>query len=173
MKNNYLKRGDVLRVYRGLYYHYGVYVGNGRVVHFCSTGMNELDSSSADIVETSFARFSKGDDVSVDNRYVARYSSEEVVERAKKMIGTQMGKYDLYGNNCEHFANWCKTGETMSYQSRRISSLLKEFSTTLGGLAYAFEEIRSEIEKTCYDNVLAGKNTRNELGLISILDLLG
>jgi hypothetical protein len=61
----------------------------------------------------------------------------------------------------------------MSYQSRRISSLLKEFSTTLGGLAYAFEEIRSEIGKTCYDNVLAGKNTRNELGLISILDLLG
>ena len=47
--------GTILRVFRGFYFHYGVYVGNGRVVHFCSTGDNELDSASADIIVPMFA----------------------------------------------------------------------------------------------------------------------
>ena len=35
------------------------------------------------------------------------YSAEETVERARSRLGEE--KYDLFFNNCEHFAIWCKT----------------------------------------------------------------
>jgi cell wall-associated NlpC family hydrolase len=34
--NNYPKPGDILAVSRGLYYHYGVYAGRNRVIHYTS-----------------------------------------------------------------------------------------------------------------------------------------
>jgi len=42
------------------------------------------------------------------------YSPRETVARAKSKIGTS--DYNLFGNNCEHFAIWCKTGAHKSYQ---------------------------------------------------------
>ena len=105
--------GSILRVFRGLYFHYGVYVGNGKVVHFCSTGDNELDSASADIIETSLSRFSKGDFVSVDTQEKPLFEGEEIVRRARMSIGTKLGTYNLLSNNCEHFANWCRCGKRL------------------------------------------------------------
>lgn len=60
--------GSVLRAYRGLYFHYGVYVGGGKVVHFSSKGKGEMNAATADIILTSFKAFSKGDVVSLDTR---------------------------------------------------------------------------------------------------------
>ena len=57
--------GDVIYASRGLYKHYGIYIGNGRVVHFAALGGNELDASKAEIVETSLAEFLKGADLAV------------------------------------------------------------------------------------------------------------
>lgn len=118
--------GDILRVFRGIYYHYGVYVGNGRVVHFCSTTRNELDSLSADIVETSLSRFANGDPVSVDTQIVPMFDREEVVRRARRSIGTKLGTYNLLSNNCEHFANWCRCGRSMSTQVRDVDNIFNE-----------------------------------------------
>ena len=42
------------------------------------------------------------------------YSPEETVKRARSKIGER--KFFLPGNNCEHFAIWCKTGVRQSYQ---------------------------------------------------------
>ena len=42
------------------------------------------------------------------------YSPEETVKRARSKIGER--KFFLQGNNCEHFAIWCKTGVRQSYQ---------------------------------------------------------
>lgn len=118
--------GDILRVFRGFYFHYGVYVGNGRVVHFCSTTSNELDALSADIVETSLSRFSKGDTVSVDTQIPSSFDREEIVRRARKSIGTKLGTYNLLSNNCEHFANWCRCGRSVSTQVRDVDNLFNE-----------------------------------------------
>lgn len=36
---DFFQRGDVIGVYRnGLYEHYGIYLGNGRVIHYCGEG---------------------------------------------------------------------------------------------------------------------------------------
>ena len=87
--------GDIIKAFRGIYFHFGVYVGEGKVVHFCSTGGNELDPNSADIVETSFSRFSKGDWVCVDKLEEPLYDREEIVRRARSEIGTKLGTYNL------------------------------------------------------------------------------
>lgn len=42
------------------------------------------------------------------------YSPEETVARAKSRLGEE--NYNLAGNNCEHFALWCKTGVQESHQ---------------------------------------------------------
>ena len=42
--------------------------------------------------------------------------NEEVIKRARSRIGEQ--QYGVFNNNCEHFANWCKEGDSKSGQAR-------------------------------------------------------
>ena len=42
------------------------------------------------------------------------YSPEETVQRARSKLGES--EYNLFLNNCEHFAIWCKTGVSKSEQ---------------------------------------------------------
>lgn len=46
------------------------------------------------------------------------YSPEETVNRAKSKIGNK--GYNLFTNNCEHFAIWCKTDISESNQINKI-----------------------------------------------------
>jgi hypothetical protein len=46
------------------------------------------------------------------------YSDEETVERAFSRLGEK--EYNLVINNCEHFAMWCKTGVSVSYQVKKV-----------------------------------------------------
>ena len=47
-------------------------------------------------------------------RKIKVFSAEETVKRAESRIGEK--EYNLISNNCEHFAIWCKTGISESYQ---------------------------------------------------------
>lgn len=51
------------------------------------------------------------------------YSPDETVERARSRLGEK--KYDLLMNNCEHFAIWCKTGLSKSYQIEKLLKALR------------------------------------------------
>lgn len=150
-------KGDVLKVNRGIYFHYGVYAGEDRVVHFSAPkGENETNPLTANICEVSLEDFAKGGEPEVDTNFEPAYEPDEIVERARLMIGTQLGRYNLVGNNCEHFANWCKTGNTKSSQSKAVGEVLRNLSETAGKLVSAFEEIRSDSGQKCYDSILAG-----------------
>lgn len=54
-------------------------------------------------------------------------SSEEVVNTAKKMIGT--GGYHLLYNNCEHFVYQCKFGEKKSSQVDEVREKMSKISS--------------------------------------------
>lgn len=141
--------GDIIKAFRGIYFHFGVYVGEGKVVHFCSTGGNELDPNSADIVETSFSRFSKGDWVCVDKLEEPLYDRGEIVRRARSEIGTKLGTYNLLSNNCEHFANWCRCGKLVSHQKILVESLVDTVVSTapfLGALKEVVTAVFQEDE---------------------------
>lgn len=155
-----MEEGDVIGVSRGVYDHYGVYIGNNRMIHYTSeAGDIALDGI---ISETSFERFLRDrDDYFIFNleylepRIYQRwadlerrgllnamvvpqefslmdiamrtwqkaqkrqvFSADETIARAKSRLGEK--SYNLLTNNCEHFAIWCKTGLSKSYQVEAI-----------------------------------------------------
>lgn len=119
--------GDVLSVNRGIYKHYGVYVGNDTVVHFSGGEGFELSAKRTCIRKISLENFRKNDEIQIETRCCESYSRKETVMRALGAVGTEKGKYALPWNNCEHFANWCRYGE-------KRSSQVEQFVSKVGGL---------------------------------------
>lgn len=148
MREEFLQPGDVVGVSRaGLYEHYAVYIGDGRVIHYAGEG-NDF-SGRILVHEASFADFIKNATnyfvvyfdgtkpfkiqssknfvfnsvidyypEQFQNRNWQTYSDEETVKRAVSRIGEE--RYSLISNNCEHFAIWCKTGISDSSQVRSV-----------------------------------------------------
>src|SRR6185369_13976050 len=75
--------------------------------------------AAATIRMDTMADFASGGTVEVVP-YAAAAPAAEVVARATSRLG-QSG-YDLFANNCEHFARWCKTDEHLSEQSRAAAA---------------------------------------------------
>ena len=130
--NNYLKdtaslnAGDVIwanRMYRGYpINHSGIFVGNGRVIHFTTIDKNDANTENAVIHESSFEDFALNCRVRVIN-FPESFSPEETVERARSRLGEK--GYDIISNNCDHFATWCKTGKNMSMQVDGLESIME------------------------------------------------
>ncbi|MDG2471453.1 MAG: lecithin retinol acyltransferase family protein [Pirellulaceae bacterium] len=162
--------GDHLYVDCGGYSHHGIYIGGGRVIHFDSTPvrklMGSLHGAPPRIVEVSLADFHEGkpahirvypsnDDAQKSERTLMssdRFSDElflepagnlchprqQVVDRAKSRLG-ETG-YDLFNNNCEHFAVWCKTG---CQRSSQVESARRVGRSGAAGLAAGAAIFRS------------------------------
>jgi Lecithin retinol acyltransferase len=96
---------------RRAYRHHGIYVGNGKVVHYAGLayGLHR-----GPVEEVSLARFSRGRPVWVSSSAPVSFDSREVVRRARSRVGENC--YRLLTNNCEHFCEWCFRGESRSYQ---------------------------------------------------------
>lgn len=110
-----MARGDQIYVMRelvgipALYQHHGVDCGDRSVIHYSKAG--EI----ATITRTSYDHFSWGHAV-MPVFHDTCYLADTVIERAESRLGEQ--RYDLFLNNCEHFATWCKTGRHESAQLR-------------------------------------------------------
>ena len=110
------------------YKHYGVYIGDYQVIHFSGSKGHETDANLAEIIQTSLRGFLKGDFLFIQtDREIAQYDNtlkpfpaDEVIQRAKSMLGQQRGKYNLKDNNCEHFANWCRYDKKFCRQITEI-----------------------------------------------------
>ena len=100
---------------RRWYVHHGIYVGDGKVVHYQGYSRSGRKSS---VTLVSLEGFSRGRPVSVCADGRAVYSGLEIVDRAMSRLGED--SYDILSNNCEHFCLWCLAG---SAQSRQIEAL--------------------------------------------------
>ena len=108
--------GDHLRVPRqhGLFYHHGIDLGDGTVAHYLE---------GRKILRSSLQEFSAGQRLTIVIH--PKCSPKSVIlRRAISRIGEE--KYNLLFNNCEHFANWCKTG---IHRCDQIEELLKDGKT--------------------------------------------
>ena len=97
---------DHLRVPRqhGLFLHHGIDLGDGSVAHYLE---------GREILRSPLEEFTRGQEVSVVSHDQASPAGV-TLRRAMSRIGEQ--NYNLLFNNCEHFANWCKTGRHRSGQ---------------------------------------------------------
>jgi len=109
--------GDIIYVQRhgGVYKHYGVYAGDGKVIHFAALAGAEISAENAVVHETNLENFLKGGVLRLDRKSRAQFSRPEIVERARSQIGSK--EYNLVFHNCEHFARWCKTDV---YESEQV-----------------------------------------------------
>lgn len=151
-KSKSIKPGDVIFVNRGLYKHYGVYVGNDTVIHFSGGSNGELSAQKACILKTSLEKFRKDGKIQVENRQNMQeksFSPRETVMRAMNAVGSEKGKYSLIWNNCEHFANWCKYGEKRSVQVEKAAKNLARISVLTFGLIFLpeLEEIKEKFDE--------------------------
>lgn len=100
------------------YQHYGVYIGNGKVIHFAPIEGQEISFENGIIHETTLEKFLNGRSLKIDVNIENKFSEWEIIQRARSRLGEK--DYDLLMNNCEHFARWCVTGEHVSYQVNDI-----------------------------------------------------
>ena len=113
-------------------------------MHF---GRGIFDIDNAVIEQVDMETFSQSRSVVVVDSKI-EFPPEEVVQRALSRLGER--SYDLWNNNCEHFANWCRSGdhcspqiditETIARQTAAIAAkpILKKIAAsaaTRGGLA--------------------------------------
>ena len=127
------------------YNHYGVYAGNNEVIHFVKgKGIQQaplekfLDCSrsTSDFQVKHFPQSKKALEIMLKNRNLNSsdiantlndyhfYSAKETLQRAKSCIDSPDWSYSLMGNNCEHFAVWCKTGIKYSAQVENFWDIL-------------------------------------------------
>lgn len=114
-----MAKGDHLYVDRGLgsFTHHGIDCGDGTVIHY-----KDGDS----IVRSTREFFSGGQPIQVCY-HTHSDPPEVVVKRAMSRIGER--DYHLIFNNCEHFANWCKTGQ---HESRQVHQAMA--ASVVGGV---------------------------------------
>ncbi|CAB3733292.1 lecithin retinol acyltransferase family protein [Paraburkholderia rhynchosiae] len=96
---------------RSGYEHHGIYVGNGRVVHYAGFAGS---AHRGPVEEVELDRFAAGHPLSIRATPCARYIGEEAVCRARSRLGEN--RYRLLTNNCEHFCAWVLLGESRSEQ---------------------------------------------------------
>lgn len=120
-----MARADQIYVMRplvgidGVYQHHGIDYGDGSIIHYRKTGDQAI------ISRTSFETFSWGNPVYPVHHSLAD-SADVVIDRAESRLGEQ--QYDLFFNNCEHFATWCKTGRWESAQLANFGLRLDQLS---------------------------------------------
>ncbi|HUL67393.1 MAG TPA: lecithin retinol acyltransferase family protein [Burkholderiaceae bacterium] len=97
------------------YTHHGIYVGNGKVVHYA--GLYRA-LTRGPVEEVSLEEFADGQAVQVKVGAKALYPAAMIVERARSRLGED--RYRITTNNCEHFCEWCLRGESRSEQIERL-----------------------------------------------------
>jgi hypothetical protein len=118
-----MARGDQIYVIReflniqGVYEHHGIDCGDGTVIHY--------RKPSERIERTTMATLTQGSRVYV-KQYTTCFIPDVVVHRAESRVGER--RYNLLFNNCEHFANWCKTGVSDSLQVRNFIPVLSDIN---------------------------------------------
>ena len=100
-------------------HHYAIYTGDGKAIQYAAVGGKGIKGSRAAILESNIADEEKGTGYKWEKVETgSKFSPEEIVRRAEKLKGRKV-TYDIYNNNCEHFARLVVEGSARSYQSER------------------------------------------------------
>lgn len=142
-ENLHISKGSLLKFKSIGYYHWAIFIGNGK---YCHLTQDKVDSRCSSVVLSEavageLETIIKIDDLSdlnyetteiiVDNSGDSRkkpFSPETIVERALSKTGKCT--YDLLKNNCEHFVTWCRYGDGESKQVEQAIATGKEMANT-------------------------------------------
>ncbi|KAF6333955.1 hypothetical protein mRhiFer1_013085 [Rhinolophus ferrumequinum] len=121
--------GDLIEIFRPIYRHWAIYVGDGYVIHLAppseiaGAGAASIMSALTDkaIVKKELLCDVAGrDKYHVNNKHDGKYPPlppSKIVQRAEELVGQEM-LYKLTSENCEHFVNDLRYGVPRSDQVR-------------------------------------------------------
>lgn len=123
--------GDMVRIPMREMYHYGVCIGEDRMIQFGEPILgNPKPKEEIRIMETDIAGFLGGEFAEVaelDRKELKqRRKIEDIVSYAESRLGE--GGYDILYNNCEHFANECVFG---LHRCSQVDSVREEMEKKL------------------------------------------
>jgi hypothetical protein len=156
-----MARADHIYVRRLGYQHHGIEAGDGTVLHY--TGEVGRKSNAA-VRRTPIGEFSKG--TSIHAKTYGRSDPPDVVmERATSRLSE--AQYNLFSNNCEHFATWCKTGQVKSEQ-------VKDVAAVTGGTGVSGAAVAAGLGTVSATGAVAGLSASGIMsGLATIGSIVG
>lgn len=123
------KPGDLIEIFRPIYKHWAIYVGDGYVIHLAppceipGAGAASIMSALTDkaIVKKELLCDVAGrDKYQVNNKHDDKYTPlplNKIIQRAENLVGQEV-LYRLTSENCEHFVNELRYGVPRSDQVR-------------------------------------------------------
>jgi hypothetical protein len=125
---------------RGLYTHHGLYVGQGRVIHYAGLARGLRPGP---VEEVSLEQFARGRGIWIDSRRPARFDPAHAITRARTRLGED--RYRVLSNNCEHFCEWCLHGQSRSQQVESWRAAPRAALRTLSTVLRALVTRRAEV----------------------------
>jgi Lecithin retinol acyltransferase len=113
--------------------HHGIYVGDGKVVHY---GALMYDIIRKPVEEVTLAQFAEGRPVFVVEHGEECVATDEAIRRARSRLGEK--RYRLLSNNCEHFVEWCLHGVHRSFQAETALAYPRMLSEWIEGAVLGF-----------------------------------
>ena len=113
-----MRRGDILEFKRifGLYYHYGIYLGDNMVIH------RDKEEKGGKIYITELNKI-PGKMKIIPNKF-PRIDTEKVISTALEIKKNNEDGYNVFTNNCEHFVNFVKYNKLYSSQIIKVKKIL-------------------------------------------------
>lgn len=121
--------GDLIEIFREFYNHWVLYAGDGNVIHLTvPDGVTGVSSSSVPLAGAQMGLVKKEPlskvvegctKYRISKKYDEKYNRrprKEILRDAEAMVGKWV-KYDLFSNNCEHFATGLCHGVRKSKQA--------------------------------------------------------
>ncbi|XP_042178435.1 phospholipase A and acyltransferase 4-like [Oncorhynchus tshawytscha] len=123
--------GDMIEINRSAYKHWALYIGNGEVIHlvtpdgpsrvsFCSFSSSSSSvSCKGTITIETLQDVAAGNTYKINNYLDNKYNprpTDVIMREVDKMRGRTI-KYDLLGQNCEHFVTFLRYGQSESKQA--------------------------------------------------------
>lgn len=134
-----LERGDAVEFKRSCYSHWGLYIGNGKIIHMtsprpdaesgsshlssgCSTCGLNIDKAIIKIDDFFYvAGGSKAYKNNSKDKYLPVRSVDEIIAYARSLIGKI--NYNCLWQNCEHFVSCCRNYKPTSEQADTVKTV--------------------------------------------------
>ncbi len=114
-----MAQGDHLFIQYSWGTHHGIDLGDGTVIEYGGKGTGHM----------SVRRVHRNHFLSRGPSFVCNYAPGTALHPGKTVrlawARLREKRYDLFNNNCEHLAYWCKTGQHWSPQANGLKGVLK------------------------------------------------
>ena len=121
LEDESLEAGDLIEFLRSKFQHWGVYIGNGEVIHLNNDG-KVLVVRLVVVARGGTCRVNNLEEFARRRGLSPRKSKKAIVKYAQAQVSeTKLIQYHVVGYNCEHFATECFYGTPFSEQQETLN----------------------------------------------------